>query len=59
MLKMVLKLFKKEDVKKDKVDLFLEELRKDNISFPGDYNHFMEQFIREGIEKGFIKIEEC
>ncbi|MBE1304166.1 hypothetical protein G4W71_09055 [Clostridium botulinum] len=58
MFKLILKLLKKEDVKKDKVNLFLKQLEQNNIYFPGNGNHLMEQFIREGIEKGFIKIEE-
>ncbi|APQ78715.1 TPA: hypothetical protein LA742_001239 [Clostridium botulinum] len=57
MFKLILKLFKK-DKGEDKIDLFLKQLEENNIYFPGNGNHLMEQFIREGIEKGFIKIEE-
>lgn len=57
MFKLILKLLKK-DKGEDKIDLFLKQLEENNIYFPGNGNHLMEQFIREGIEKGFIKIEE-
>ncbi|AJE13314.1 hypothetical protein EXQ42_06515 [Clostridium botulinum] len=55
MFKLTLKLFnnKKE---KDNIDLFLQQLRENNIYFPGDGGGAMKHFIKEAIEKGFIKI---
>ncbi|WP_434302422.1 hypothetical protein [Clostridium botulinum] len=57
MFKLILKLFKK-DKGEDKIDLFLKQLEENNIYFPGNGNHLMERFLREGINKGFVKIEE-
>lgn len=57
MFKLILKLFKK-DKGEDKIDLFLKQLEENNIYFPGNCNHLMERFLREGINKGFVKIEE-
>ncbi|MBO0550217.1 hypothetical protein EXQ33_06540 [Clostridium botulinum] len=53
MFKLTLKLFnnKKE---KDNIDLFLQQLRENNIYFPGDGGGAMKHFIKEAIEKGFI-----
>ncbi|AJD29098.1 MULTISPECIES: hypothetical protein [Clostridium] len=57
MFNLILKLFKK-DKGEDKIDLFLKQLEENNIYFPGNGNHLMECFLREGINKGFVKIEE-